>query len=291
VIYDITLSISYEYASRADAGRHALRLMPAVLRGEQRLIAGSLRPDPVPDERSDRTDFFGNRVIDLAYKVPVSQVEFLVQARVDRMASPTGLDISPPLNLLANELDQVRSLAADEPVHYLGKSPRIAPGGVFAEYASDITDRSMSVLLAVESIGKALHRDMKFDSKATSVETTALEAFTNRHGVCQDFSHVMISCLRSIGIPAGYVSGFLRTIPPEGMERLEGADAMHAWVRAWCGFEVGWIEYDPTNAIHVGTDHIVVARGRDYSDIAPVKGVMRTAGGQSTKHAVDVVPV
>lgn len=110
-------------------------------------------------------------------------------------------------------------------------------------------------------------------------------------GVCQDFAQVMIACLRGIGIPAGYVSGFLRTLPPPGRPRLEGADAMHAWVRAWCGWQAGWIEYDPTSAQVAGSDHIVVARGRDYGDVAPVKGVLRIAGDQKTEHAVDVVPV
>jgi transglutaminase-like putative cysteine protease len=99
----------------------------------------------------------------------------------------------------------------------------------------------------------------------------------------------MIACLRGIGIPAGYVSGFLRTTPPPGQPRLEGADAMHAWVRAWCGMETGWVEVDPTNALMVANDHIVIARGRDYADVAPVKGVLRTAGSQTTEQAVDVV--
>jgi transglutaminase-like putative cysteine protease len=101
----------------------------------------------------------------------------------------------------------------------------------------------------------------------------------------------MISCLRGVGIPAGYVSGFLRTIPPEGKPRLEGADAMHAWVRAWCGEEMGWIEFDPTNAVLAGEDHIVIARARDYFDVAPVRGVTRSAGAHTSSQAVDVVPV
>jgi transglutaminase-like putative cysteine protease len=117
------------------------------------------------------------------------------------------------------------------------------------------------------------------------------DAFAARHGVCQDFSHIMIACLREIGVPAGYVSGFLRTEPPEGQPRLEGADAMHAWVAAWCGTQTGWVEFDPTNAIRVSSDHIVVARGRDYSDVAPVKGVLWTAGSQTTKQVVDVIPL
>jgi transglutaminase-like putative cysteine protease len=123
------------------------------------------------------------------------------------------------------------------------------------------------------------------------VDTEPGHAFAEGRGVCQDFSHVMIAGLRAVGIPAGYVSGFLRTEPPAGQPRLAGADAMHAWVRAWCGAETGWIDYDPTNHMMVGTDHIVVAVGRDYSDVAPVKGAVRSAGVQASHHSVDLVPM
>ena len=102
---------------------------------------------------------------------------------------------------------------------------------------------------------------------------------------------MMIAGLRGLGIPAGYVSGFLRTIPPPGKERLEGADAMHAWVRVWCGREAGWQEFDPTNDMRAGNDHIVVGYGRDYSDVAPIVGVLKTTGGQKGKQAVDVIPI
>ena len=127
--------------------------------------------------------------------------------------------------------------------------------------------------------------------EATTVATHASDAFKLKRGVCQDFSHVMIAGLRGLGIPAGYVSGFLRTIPPPGKERLEGADAMHAWVRAWCGREVGWIEFDPTNDMLASNDHITVGYGRDYSDVAPIVGVLRTTGSQTGEQAVDVIPV
>ena len=291
MLYDISLSITYEYASAANAGRHALRLLPADIQGEQRLVAGRLDADPAPDERTDRIDFFGNSVTDMAYRSSQSEIAFNVHARVDRTAAPVGFDISPPLNMLPQELGSIRSMDSSQPVHFLDRSPRITLDSEFTDYARSLTDPAMSIIKAVEAVGQALYRDIDFDANATTVRTTALEAFQNRHGVCQDFSHIMISCLRGIGIPAGYVSGFLRTIPPEGSERLEGADAMHAWVRAWCGIEIGWVEYDPTNALRVGQDHIVVARGRDYGDISPVKGVMRTSGEQTTEQKVDVIPL
>lgn len=287
--YDISLKITHDYSSPADAGRHALRLLPITIAGQQRLIAGRLDLAPAPSERADRIDFFGNHVTDVVYRHPHASIDFKLHARVERFAASAGFDISPPLPALAQELASLTSVAADQPLHFLSASQHIVLDTLFRDYALDCLTQGMSTWSAVEAIGQALHRDMTFDPEATSVETPALEAFERRHGVCQDFSHIMISALRGIGIPAGYVSGFLRTLPPKGQERLEGADAMHAWVRAWCGIEVGWIEYDPTNAIRVGTDHVVVAYGRDYGDVAPVKGVLRTSGKQSSKHAVDVV--
>ncbi|TYC52152.1 transglutaminase family protein [Rhodobacterales bacterium] len=290
MLYDVALEITYEYASPANAGRHALRLMPATIVGEQRLIHGQVHLVPGPSERLDRSDFFRNAVTDVAYRKSHSELSFRLNARIDRTAVPEAFDVSPSLSGMARELSSIQSLRPDEPVHFLAASPRLTLDPAFAVYAEEWIHPTMSALTAVETIGKALNADMSFDADATTVDTPVLEAFERRHGVCQDFSHIMIACLRSVGIPAGYVSGFLRTIPPEGQPRLEGADAMHAWVRAWCGIDVGWIEYDPTNAVRVGQDHIVVARGRDYGDVAPVKGVLRTAGPQTTDHKVDVIP-
>lgn len=290
MLYDVSLEITYDYDSPANSGRHALRLVPATIPGEQHLLSSTVRLSPGPTERRDRKDFFGNAVTDVAYRRSHSELTFRLTARIDRTATPEELDISPPLGALAREVAGIQSLNRDEPVHFLAASPRLPLAPAFAVYAQEHLNPGMSALAAVETIGRALHADMEFDADATTVDTPALEAFERRHGVCQDYSHILIACLRSVGIPAGYVSGFLRTIPPEGQARLEGADAMHAWVRAWCGIEVGWIEYDPTNALRVGQDHIVVARGRDYGDAAPVKGVLRTSGTQTTDHTVDVIP-
>ncbi|MCP5368852.1 MAG: transglutaminase family protein [Hyphomicrobiales bacterium] len=290
MLYDIGLTISYSYTTPADAGRHALMVLPKDLPGEQRLIAGSLDIKPGPAERLDRTDFFGNQVTEIAYRNPHSEIVFAVQARVERL--PEGADDrSLRLADLGGALAALRSVDPDSPLHFLGPSQRVAPHPQMTAYARAQVDETGTVMGAVRSVGLALHRDMAFDPEATSVSTPPLEAFTHRHGVCQDFTHVMIACLRGLGIPAGYVSGFLRTIPPKGKPRLEGADAMHAWVRAWCGPQAGWWEFDPTNAMAAGTDHIVVGRGRDYADVAPIKGVLKTVGPQSSKQAVDVVPL
>jgi len=291
MIYDVGMTIAYEYDRPAVAGRHLLRLMPADVPGEQRRVTSVLTILPEPAERRPFVDFFGNAAVEVAFRAAHDEILFRVKARVERLAPPASLDMSPPLARLHDEILDYRSLDARAPHHFLGPSPRTAPAPETTAYARAQIEPAMTVVAAVETIGLALHRDMKFDPEATNVDTPPSEAFARRHGVCQDFAQVMIACLRGIGVPAGYVSGFLRTDPPPGKPRLEGADAMHAWVRAWCGWDAGWIEFDPTNAIRAGTDHILVAHGRDYGDVAPVRGVLRIVGGQKTEHAVDVIPV
>ena len=151
--------------------------------------------------------------------------------------------------------------------------------------------RDIGAHLSQMIFGRALNAEMTFDAEATDVDTSPREAFAQRRGVCQDFTHVMIAALRGIGIPAGYASGFLRTFAPPGKPRLEGADAMHAWVQAWVGQDMGWVEFDPTNNQPAGVDYITIGYGRDYSDVAPVRGALRSAGGHESKQAVDVIPL
>ena len=290
MLYDIGLTFSTTYANPVSVARHLLRLVPADLPGAQTLHSGRLVVTPAPVERSGYTDFFGNAATEIVLRAPHDEITVRMEARVDRFADP-GLDLSPDLAGLAREIAAFRGLGADAPHHFLGSSPRIAPAPEMTAYAREVSDGGLTAFGTVCALGMALHRDMKFDPEATNVETPPSEAFARRHGVCQDFAQVMIAALRGIGVPAGYVSGFLRTNPPPGKPRLEGADAMHAWVRAWCGVETGWIEFDPTNAAVCATDHIVVAYGRDYGDVSPMRGVLRISGGQKIDQKVDVVPV
>jgi transglutaminase-like putative cysteine protease len=292
MLYDISLRISYAYERSAGAGRCLLRLAPASLPGQQRVIASCVNILPRPEERYDMQDFFGNQTTGASFRSKHERIRFEMQCRVDRTGPSVPQDSSPPLDMLGRDIAAVSMLDAMSPHHFLAESPRVRrANAAISEYARDTLEADSTALGAVQTLGLALHRDMRFDAKATHVDTTPEEAFTRRKGVCQDFAHVLISCLRAVGVPAGYVSGYLRTKPPPGKARLEGADAMHAWVQAWCGAKVGWVEYDLTNAIWAGDDHVIVARGRDYSDVAPVKGVLRTAGAQRSKQAVDVKPV
>ncbi len=291
MLYDITLVLHYIYDQPAAAGRQLMRLVPAEIPGVQRVERAGLTVTPEPIERAQFTDFFGNGVIELVLRGAHTETVVSVTARVERLAQAPELGISAGLAQLPREIAQCRDLGPTAPHHFLGASPRIRPVPEITAHAASQVSAGTTALEAVQRIGAALHRDMRFDPEATTVETSPAEAFARRHGVCQDFAQIMIAGLRGIGVPAGYVSGYLRTVPPEGQERLEGADAMHAWVQAWCGFETGWVEFDPTNALLVGTDHIVVARGRDYADVAPVAGVLRTSGSQSSGHSVDVISV
>ncbi len=291
MLYDIGMTITYSYDSPAIAGRHLLRLTPADLRGAQRRVTSWLDVSPEPAERRGFVDFFGNDATEIVFREAHDEIAFRVSARIERVAQPPAFDISPELPQLAREIGASRSLGPESAHHFLPPSPRIPRVAEAAAFARARLAPGMTALGAVRAVGEALYEEMIYDGEATTVDTPPAEALANRRGVCQDFAQVMIAALRGVGVPAGYVSGFLRTRPPPGKPRLEGADAMHAWVRAWCGAETGWIEFDPTNNLVVGADHIEVARGRDYGDVAPVVGVLRISGAQTTEQAVDVLPV
>lgn len=291
MLYDVNLLIGYLYDTPVSGGRHIVRVLPLSIPGRQRLIAGSLGIVPAPDERVEGIDFFGNPMSAILFRNPHDRLDIRMQARVHVAAPEPSADFSPRIGDLAADLAGHWSLDAGSPHHYAGASPRLPPCPEIAEYARTIAAPGMTIRAAARAVCARIHADFTYDAKATGVDTTPREAFKLKRGVCQDFTHVMIVALRSLGIPAGYVSGFLRTLPPPGKERLEGADAMHAWVRYWCGRVNGWMELDPTNDMAAGSDHIVVAYGRDYADVAPVIGILKGYGQHETTQAVDVVPV
>lgn len=290
--YDIRLRLAYRYDAPVSDGRHLVRVFPATLPGVQRVIAAGLDLDPAPSEHSEFIDFFGARVSALAYRSAHQDLDIAMTARVEvtRENAPS-VDLSPDLAGLAAEIAATWDVSALSPHHFLSESPRIAFTGDIDAYAKESLWGTRTVFEAAHDLCLRINRDFAYDSQATLVDTPLAEAFSLKRGVCQDFAHIMIAGLRSLGIPAGYVSGFLRTLPPEGEQRLEGADAMHAWVKVWCGAETGWVEFDPTNAMRAGQDHIVIGYGRDYADVTPIVGVLRSAGSQEASQAVDVIEV
>ena len=289
MLYRLRLSIRYDFARPTGAGRQLLRISPADLPGMQEVQQASIAVTPPPTERSAFVDFFGNEVTQLVLPAGLTQLRFDMAGRVLRHDDETELDLSAAPDRLPADLRDITDLGPHSPHHFLRASPRIPLLPEIGEFARAACRSAATVREAVECLGKALHGQMRFDARATEVDTPIADAFAGRRGVCQDFSQIMISGLRCLGIPAAYVSGFLRTVPPPGRPRLEGADAMHAWVRAWTGAEAGWCEYDPTNACFVAANHVTIGYGRDYGDVAPVTGSMRLAGSQSGSHSVDIV--
>ena len=182
------------------------------------------------------------------------------------------------------------TLGPEGPAAYLYPTRRTPNVAAISAYARASFPPGRPIMEAAADLMTRIRDDFTYDPEATDVSTPVLEAFEARHGVCQDFAHIMIVGLRGLGLPAAYVSGYLRTIPPPGQPRLQGADATHAWVSLWCGEGRGWIGFDPTNAILVENDHIILVMGRDYSDVAPIDGIILAPGIQTLTVEVDVVP-
>jgi transglutaminase-like putative cysteine protease len=291
MLYDIRLELHYDYEGFVHGDRHLVRVAPASIPHVQRVIASTISFDPPPDSETNFVDFFGNLVTTISYSGYHDSLDVRMAARVGVEDESSQADLSPDLPALQRELAALWSLDGNSPHHFLAASPRVALSKPITDYARQSVTRTTSVRAAAMDLCLSIHRDFAYDKKSTDVNTTPLEAFNLKGGVCQDFAHVMIAGLRGVGIPAAYVSGFLRTIPPKGKPRLEGADAMHAWVRVWCGQHAGWIEFDPTNAMLAGVDHITIGHGRDYADISPIVGVLRTSGGHDHTQSVDVVRV
>ena len=289
--YDVTLRIDYEYSVPADHTRNLLKVCPRDIAGLQSISRPWLTFEPQPDENRAYADFFGNNVTSAVWRAPLQGVGIALEFRAERY-DPDPPALAPTaLDLLGDEIRRVTDISPQSPHHYLAPSRRVPPSEAMASFARACLKPGMAASEAVRAVGIALHDEMEFVAGVTDVDTPSQTAFANRAGVCQDFSHIMIGCLRGIGVPAGYVSGFLRTRPPPGQPRLAGVDAMHAWVRAWCGRGIGWMEYDPTNRQAAGRDYIAIGYGRDYDDIAPVRGSVRAAGAQSSRQSVDVVPL
>ncbi len=291
MIYSIRLTITHLYNQPAANSRHLIRVLPKTIANRQHLTTHLLQVFPEPDARSETVDFFETTSMACAHTDFHAEMSIRLACHVEVFPPAPWLDLSPDVEQLCREWQASCDLSARSPVHFLGPSPRLQPDPAITGFARDLFDPSQSTAANVIRLGQALHDLMTFDATATHVDTEAPEAFALRRGVCQDFSHIMILALQALGIPAAYVSGYLRTLPPEGGIKLEGVDAMHAWVRAWCGEDHGWIEYDPTNATLIGSDHVVVGYGRDYSDVSPVRGHLRSSGGQKNTQAVDVAIV
>ena len=289
VRYAIRQTSTYAYASPVPFARHSVRLAPWTRAGV-RVMEARVDIVPEPEERTERRDFFGNHVLDIALEQPHTTLEITCRAEVDVSgATAVAPDATPAWEDVRARVATTADLGAASPVHHIFPSRLVPVDAEIRAWAESSFAGATPVLAGAQALMERIKSDFVYDPTATDVTTLTREAFALRRGVCQDFAHVMIAALRSLGLPAAYVSGYLRTLPPPGKPRLEGADAMHAWIEVWCGPDAGWQGLDPTNAIRAGTDHIPVAIGRDYADVSPVDGVIFAAGGHTLSVGVDVV--
>jgi transglutaminase-like putative cysteine protease len=291
MIYDIRQTTICTYASPVAHARHVLRLTPIHRTGQQVHVA-SLQIVPEPSQRREGHDFFGNRItwIALEERYDTLTVKMFARAVVDEIAEPETLT-TPPFESVREEVFASTDIGPMSPVHFLFPSRMVSLDPEIRDYARESFASSRPVLDGAIDLMRRLKADMVYEIGATTVRTTPPMSFALRRGVCQDFAHIMISGLRGIGLPSAYVSGYLRTVPRPGTAGLQGVDAMHAWVMVWCGSRTGWTGLDPTNGILVSDDHVTLAVGRDYTDVAPIDGVIVASGGQHIDVSVNVMPV
>lgn len=288
--YKITHITTYSYGSPVRVCHNSVLITPRedanVTCHAHRI---SIRPNP--DVRAARKDRFGNSVTSFSIEENHRQLVVTGSSRVTVTARtlPEAGDTPPWEEVLTGVREQVDPQWL-EAYQFLFDSPRITRSEKFGDVAREVFTKDRPIVDAAMALTAKLHKYFKYDGQATNVFTTPEQAFKQARGVCQDFAQVQVACLKSIGLPARYVSGYLRTIPPPGKPRLVGADQTHAWVSVYCGPELGWVDFDPTNNCLCSEDHISLACGRDYSDVAPFKGVFLGGGDHSLTVSVDVVP-
>ena len=291
MIYDVSHRTIVRYTGPVRLARFNLRLRPAPWPG-QTLHDHELLIDPAPASVQQAFGPWHVTRDRLAIGEPIQRL--MVESRFTVEVAEPGFLLqtvpAPSVRQIRAEALTHGGLDALAPSAYLYASSVARPSAVIADWARPMLGDEAGVVAAGRALMAAIHAGFRYDAKATRTDTPPEEAFAKRRGVCQDFAHVMIVAARAHGIPAAYVSGYLRTLPPPGKPRLVGADAMHAWVALWCGEQLGWIGFDPTNDCLADASHIFVAMGRDYADVAPLDGVFHGGADQSMDVAVDVIP-
>lgn len=279
----------YHYEHHVSYSHHLARLTPTETH-LQGYLSSRLSVTPPPDVLTSHRDYFGNSTTFFSLTTPHRSltVESHSEVSIDARPGPS-LDLSPAWETVRDQMhSSIRpdDLAATEFAYPSSLCPANAD---LASYASQSFRPGAAVLEATTDLTHRIHRDFKFDDTATTVSTPVMETFKKRAGVCQDFAHLQISCLRSLGLPACYISGYLRTDPPPGKPRLIGADFSHAWIGIYVP-DLGWTEFDATNDVLPTSQHIRLARGRDYHDICPIRGTVFGGGTQTLQIGVTVTP-
>lgn len=292
--YVVVHDTKYSYEQTVGLSRQIVHLSPRVL-SWQACRAHALRISPEPEILSVSVDAFGNPLT--SFCIEEDHAELLVQTEsiveISARAYPEDA-ATPPWDAVRERLKYVASRAPDpadlEATRFLFESSRVRNKRELASWTSACFPPGTPLLVGVRALMNRIHDELTFDPKATTVSTPVMEVFERRRGVCQDFAHLMLSCLRSVGLASRYVSGYLLTHPPPGRPRLVGADASHAWVSVYCP-DYGWVDADPTNGIFPSLEHVTLGWGRDYDDVIPLRGVLLGGGDHELEIAVTVTPV
>ncbi len=284
ILYRIVHQTEYRYASAVQLSRQVLRSTPRHTRFQRR-IRHAIRVEPQPSEWFERKDFFGNALVQFALQSPHQSLLVEITSHVlvrSRHSHPARL-LGAPWEQVRDGLQQGTGTPFLDPAQYLYASPHVPTTPRFAAYARPSFTPGRPLLEAVHHLSHRIYQDFRYDPTATNISTPVETVLRKKRGVCQDFAHLLIACLRAVGLAARYVSGYLLTHPAPGKEHLLGADATHAWVSVYCP-EAGWVDLDPTNDLWVDQEHITVAWGRDFSDVSPLRGVI--LGGE--EHELEV---
>ena len=285
---EVSHRTTYKYEQPVALSQHRLHMLPRETRS-QAVVLSNLFIEPNPTYRTDLKDAFGNLVTQIDIEHPHDELVIHATSTVEVKTAP------PPPEGIGPRWDEIDATLRDIewPETLAPRQARCmtaltrAPAGM-PEYVQPSFPLGRPIYEGTLDLTKRIRKDFRFDDTATDVSTPLATVLEARRGVCQDFAHLMISCLRALKIPARYVSGYILTLPPPGRPKLEGADASHAWVSVWCGPDLGWIDFDQTNGRLAGDDYATIGWGRDYADVSPITGVLLGGGQHVVSVGVDV---
>ncbi len=281
---------TYRYTDAVTTSHHEARLSPRDTE-TQRVLSHELTVTPQPSTFRRRFDYFGNRAAHFSFSEPHRVLDVLASSTVECRPMPSiALERTPPWEEVRDRLARDRRTDLLDAYAMAFASPLIPISRELEGYARGSFTPRRPVLEATNDLMGRIRDEFAYDPRATTVATPLDEVLENRRGVCQDFAHVAIGCMRALGLGARYVSGYLVTHPPPGKPKLVGADASHAWFQAFVP-ETGWIDFDPTNNLMPSEEHVTVAYGRDFADVTPLRGVIHGGGQHELTVAVDVDPV
>jgi transglutaminase-like putative cysteine protease len=291
--YQILHDTHYRYASSVTLAQQLAHLWPRDCPW-QRNHEQELLVSPLPCQRQDALDVFGNPLTRLVFERPHDELKVSARLKVEVLARPAlNVQDSPAWEAACSALrysGQPLAPGVLDAARFRFESPYVHLKQVFADFAAECFSPGRPLLAAVDGLMLKIFSEFSFDAAATQVATPLLQVLEERRGVCQDFAHLMLACLRSLGLSARYISGYLLTQPPPGQPRLIGADASHAWISVFCP-QHGWVDFDPTNNIRPALEHITLAWGRDFADVSPLRGVILGGGSHDPEVQVTVMPL